>query len=214
MLFSHLIFKTLLDYGIKQKASNGIVDINYEDLLEMRRTDEPINPSDYDDNPIDLKTDDIEFGFEPPVGPLPDSGKSKPSSNQVRTQLEQQADKIISHLIVFNQPFTINPQQFVAFKKKADVCCACPADKACFALPYRRFCFSTEKTTSPHGSMFMSSVMNYFLNPYPKDNNAKKLSEHLQEEFHKLKEHFIPMVYEQNKIDPNDPNGCAQDHIA
>ena len=65
-----LIFKTLIEYGIKKKALNGIVDVHYEDLLKMRQTDGPINPSDYDDNPIDLKTDDIKFGFESTIGPL------------------------------------------------------------------------------------------------------------------------------------------------
>ena len=52
----------------------------------------------------------------------------------------------------------------------------------------------------------MSSVIKYFLNPHPEDVNAKNLAEHLQNEFHELKKHFMPIIYEQDKVDPNDPN--------
>ena len=187
----------------------------------MRMNNDQIIPEDYD-NVDEFKVDS--FNYLPSVLPSPPQITRHASTIASNTespnpQFDQQINKIISHLSVFQEPFSIDPIQFAEFKKKADVFCACPATHVCYTLPYRKFCFSGSKTISPHGSMFSSCFIKFFLNPkIQKDGEdkypitAEDIASWLQSQFHQMKKYFLPIIYDQNHCDASQ-DGFDEDYI-
>ena len=104
----------------------------------------------------------------------------------------------ISH---FDNVFSIIPDQFYAFKNKADVFCSCEIDMDCTTLPLREFEFMGRRTISAFGGVYISAVLKCLLNKSTQYTSSSQLASQLNNEFKSLKAEFRDIIIEQNTYD-------------